>query len=146
MIQRELRADIRQFGRMSELARAFSDICMGHNRVPGDPRTRYVVAYATSLRAHSQRIRVTVIVFGADEYTAGQLADGYERFLYLIENGLPSGSLQEEIVRYFHVYGFCQDDQPQKVLFTGYYEPLLRGSLTPDDIFRYPIYGRPGIW
>ena len=29
-------------------------------------------------------------------------------------------------------------------LITGYYEPLLFGSLTPDEQYRYPIYRRPG--
>jgi membrane-bound lytic murein transglycosylase A len=28
-------------------------------------------------------------------------------------------------------------------LITGYYEPLLRGSLTRTDRFKYPLYGRP---
>jgi membrane-bound lytic murein transglycosylase A len=28
-------------------------------------------------------------------------------------------------------------------LFTGYYEPLLRGSRTPDAAYRYPLYRRP---
>ena len=30
------------------------------------------------------------------------------------------------------------------MLFTGYYEPELRGSLTPDDTYRWPIYALPG--
>ena len=28
-------------------------------------------------------------------------------------------------------------------LITGYYEPLLHGSLTPSERYRYPLYGRP---
>jgi membrane-bound lytic murein transglycosylase A len=28
-------------------------------------------------------------------------------------------------------------------LVTGYYEPLLHGSLTPSERYRYPVYGRP---
>lgn len=35
-----------------------------------------------------------------------------------------------------------EDGQP--MLFTGYYEPELRGSLTPDEVYRYPIYRLPG--
>ncbi len=34
-----------------------------------------------------------------------------------------------------------EDGQPG--LFTAYYEPQLRGSLTPDDVFRYPVYRLP---
>ena len=29
------------------------------------------------------------------------------------------------------------------MLFTGYYEPELRGALTPDALYRYPIYALP---
>ena len=29
------------------------------------------------------------------------------------------------------------------MLFTGYYEPELRGALTPDGVYRYPIYALP---
>lgn len=29
------------------------------------------------------------------------------------------------------------------MLFTGYFEPELRGALTPDDLYRYPIYALP---
>ncbi len=29
------------------------------------------------------------------------------------------------------------------VLFTGYYTPILEGSLTPDAIYRFPLYGLP---
>ena len=31
----------------------------------------------------------------------------------------------------------------EKVLFTGYYEPVLKGSLKETAIYRYPIYCRP---
>lgn len=31
----------------------------------------------------------------------------------------------------------------QEALFTGYFEPELDGSLTPDDRFRYPVYKMP---
>jgi membrane-bound lytic murein transglycosylase A len=31
----------------------------------------------------------------------------------------------------------------QEMLFTGYFEPQLRGALAPDDVFRFPIYALP---
>ncbi|MCF7698645.1 murein transglycosylase [Loktanella sp. M215] len=34
-----------------------------------------------------------------------------------------------------------EDGQP--MLFTGYYEPELRGSLTADEVYRYPLYRLP---
>ncbi|MCF8062479.1 MAG: MltA domain-containing protein [Deltaproteobacteria bacterium] len=31
----------------------------------------------------------------------------------------------------------------RRVLFTGYYEPVYRGRLSPDDTYRHPLYRRP---
>jgi membrane-bound lytic murein transglycosylase A len=36
------------------------------------------------------------------------------------------------------------DDGNREGLFTGYYEPLLRGARAPDAAYRYPLYRRPG--
>ena len=36
-----------------------------------------------------------------------------------------------------------QDGSPGTGLVTGYYEPLLNGSLTPYDQYQYPLYSRP---
>ena len=40
---------------------------------------------------------------------------------------------------------FHRAPQPHEaeVLFTGYYQPVIDGSLTPGDGFDYPIYGVP---
>ncbi len=42
----------------------------------------------------------------------------------------------------FTPYRITDRGEPEG-LFTGYYEPLLRGSTTPDERFRYPLYRRP---
>ena len=84
-----------------------------------------------------------VVSFGSDTYTAGHMADGLEQFLRLLKTGPTPERLNEAIRRHFHVYGFFEDNQPREVLFTGYYEPLLQGSLEPDAVYRYPVYGRP---
>ena len=35
------------------------------------------------------------------------------------------------------------DSESSQVLFTGYYQPVIDGSLVPTEKFRYPLYGRP---
>ena len=35
------------------------------------------------------------------------------------------------------------DSEFSQVLFTGYYQPVIDGSLVPTEKFRYPLYGRP---
>lgn len=45
--------------------------------------------------------------------------------------------------RYFTPYQVLQKDGSVEGLVTGYYEPVLRGSRTPSDQYRYPVYGPP---
>lgn len=55
------------------------------------------------------------------------------------------GAIRRFFERQFQAYRLVDPD-PQKQatgLVTGYYEPLLRGSLTPTETARYPIYGVP---
>ncbi len=45
--------------------------------------------------------------------------------------------------RYFTPYQVQQPDGTTVGLVTGYYEPLLKGSLTPSAKYRYPVYAPP---
>ncbi|MGQ9686036.1 MAG: MltA domain-containing protein [Thiobacillaceae bacterium] len=45
--------------------------------------------------------------------------------------------------RHFTPHQVLQNDGSPEGLVTGYYEPLLRGSRTPSDKYRYPLYGPP---
>jgi membrane-bound lytic murein transglycosylase A len=41
-------------------------------------------------------------------------------------------------------YRFYQSAVREEVLFTGYFEADLRGSLAPSEVYRYPLYRKPG--
>ncbi|HET7197619.1 MAG TPA: MltA domain-containing protein [Burkholderiales bacterium] len=43
----------------------------------------------------------------------------------------------------FTPYALLNPDGSDAGLVTGYYEPLLRGSRTKSDLYRYPVYGVP---
>ncbi len=45
--------------------------------------------------------------------------------------------------RHFTPHQVLQNDGSAEGLVTGYYEPLLRGSRTPTEKYRYPLYGPP---
>lgn len=45
--------------------------------------------------------------------------------------------------RHFIPYQVLQADGNPEGLITGYYEPLLRGSRTPSERYRYPLYAPP---
>lgn len=44
---------------------------------------------------------------------------------------------------HFDVYQATNEDGSDTGLITGYYEPILRGSRTKSDTYRYPLYSRP---
>lgn len=45
--------------------------------------------------------------------------------------------------RHFHAYQVIQAEGTTEGLVTGYYEPLLRGSRSPDAKYRFPLYAPP---
>jgi len=81
--------------------------------------------------------------YGPHEYTCLQVRESQEAFLELILKNPDSGELNEKIRRHFLVYRAAGRVGNNKVLFTGYYEPVYEGKLMPDETFKYPIYQKP---
>ena len=50
---------------------------------------------------------------------------------------------KEFFISNFTPYKLVKNDYEDKGLITGYYEPLLYGSLKKTDIYKYPIYATP---
>jgi membrane-bound lytic murein transglycosylase A len=96
-------------------------------------------AIKQSLQKFRTMDRTTVMSFGGNVVAIEKIILSLEDFrAKLAEMGLG-----EEFYRYVREnYVFYTSAAPS-VLFTGYYEPQLRGSLCPSSIYRYPIYGRP---
>lgn len=85
----------------------------------------------------------TVFRYGSHEFTCQQVRESQEAFLNLISKGLDEGQLSREIRKTFRVYRATGQVGNRRVLFTGYYEPVYEGSLSPDETFRYPLYRPP---
>ena len=49
----------------------------------------------------------------------------------------------EEIKKRFDFFPSSSDSELQSILFTGYYQPVIDGSLAPTPEYKYPIYGTP---
>jgi membrane-bound lytic murein transglycosylase A len=85
--------------------------------------------------------RDRAFAFGADSYSAAHLIRSLEVFEEFIQTRPSANRITEMVRRDFIVYragGFSE-----KVLFTGYYEPVLKGSLKETPLYRYPVYTRP---
>jgi membrane-bound lytic murein transglycosylase A len=69
--------------------------------------------------------------------------ESQEAFLALVSRGLDGDHLGREIKNTFSIYRATGRAGDKRVLFTGYYEPIYEGSLTPDDTFKFPLYRAP---
>jgi len=81
--------------------------------------------------------------YGPHEFTAGQVRESQEAFLKLITENSDPDQLNTEIREDFLVYRAAGRVGNNRVLFTGYFEPIYEASLSRDTIYKYPIYKRP---
>ena len=86
----------------------------------------------------------TPFFLGPDKVTARDMAVTLQNFLRIVEDdSLTATQKAERIKSDFVFYRSAGSDGSGKVLFTGYYEPLLSCRLVDDKTFRYPLYRRP---
>ncbi len=70
-------------------------------------------------------------------------AQNFENLQKTCEDALESSSPQEFFKSNFTPYLLLGNDGEKEGLITGYYEPILKGSLTKSEKYPYPIYQKP---
>lgn len=80
---------------------------------------------------------------GDRRITARDMKESLEALLAVIESGASPKDVDRRVREDFDVYRASGSGPSGRVLFTGYYEPVLRGSLARTDAYRYPIYRKP---
>ena len=75
--------------------------------------------------------------------SAQQLKETLTAFRAILRKTENSTDLSKKIAAEFNVYRVDGPDHTQDALFTGYYEPLLEGSLKHTEKYRYPLYRVP---
>jgi membrane-bound lytic murein transglycosylase A len=81
--------------------------------------------------------------FGQDRYTTEHLIRSLQYFLEFAQTRPGTDELNEFIHDNYRVYRSVGRNGNGEVLYTGYYEPDLRGSLHRSEDYRFPIYARP---
>jgi membrane-bound lytic murein transglycosylase A len=76
-------------------------------------------------------------------FKAGQMQETLQSFRQIIKDSKSPDDMKDRISRDFDAYRAAGQDGKGGVLFTGYYEPLLTGSLTPTEQYKYPLYRTP---
>lgn len=81
--------------------------------------------------------------FGPDTVPVSHIKSSMRAFQRIIRQNPDIKRLNRELKKQFVLYKATGSRRDGKVLFTGYYEPILDGSLVPDSIYMYPIYKKP---
>lgn len=81
--------------------------------------------------------------FGKDRYSAAHMIKSLEHFLNFIQTAPSEKDLKKYIKSNYFVYKSVGSNISGRVLFTGYYEPLIKGSLEKTSEYRFPVYSRP---
>ena len=81
--------------------------------------------------------------FGEDRYTTEHLIRSLQYFLDYVQTRPARADLADFIRSNYLVYRSLGRNGRGEVLYTGYYEPNLRGSLLRSEDHRFPIYARP---
>jgi len=84
-----------------------------------------------------------VFEFGKDTFSAAHIIRSLEHFRNFIAAKPSAQDLKKFIASYYIVYKSAGDEKKAQVLFTGYYEPMLEGSLNEHDEYRFPVYSCP---
>jgi len=82
-------------------------------------------------------------IFGRDSYTTEHMRRSMQSFLEFVQSRPTAAELKQFIQSKYRVYRSIGRNGKGEVLYTGYYEPHLRGRLTPSEKYRFPIYARP---
>ena len=77
------------------------------------------------------------------QFTAKQVLDSLAAFDKLLDRWNCWECFVEEFNARFDLVPSSKDEQQREVLITGYYQPVIDGSLVETDEYRYPIYGKP---
>jgi membrane-bound lytic murein transglycosylase A len=102
-----------------------------------------VLAINRSLQYYDRLDEDTMLTFGPDAFPVSRIKQSMRTFQNLILQNPDVKSLNRELRKQFVLYKSAGSRRDGKVLFTGYYEPILEGSLVNDPRYPYPIYQRP---
>ncbi len=76
-------------------------------------------------------------------FTAKEILDSLNAFQQLLEDWQCAECFAREVNDRFELVPSSSDVARSDVLFTGYYQVVMDGSLVPTERFRFPIYAQP---
>jgi membrane-bound lytic murein transglycosylase A len=101
------------------------------------------LAIDRSLQYFSRFNDKDVYYMGARQFTVGEMEETLNAFRQIVTGGESDQTKQNKIRDTFDFYKSLGDDKKGRVIFTGYYEPILNGSLEKTKQYQYPLYRTP---
>lgn len=102
-----------------------------------------LLAVDRSLAYYNGKGRDQVFALAGRPVTAGRLKRTLEAFRDIVRSDADSETKKRRIAEDFLLLGAAGQTGTGDVVFTGYYEPLLEGSRTRSEKYRYPLYRPP---
>ena len=99
-------------------------------------------AITNQLQAMLEKEPSTPVRLGSFTLTRARLVETLEAFLGILNQDLPIEEFNKKISEEFVLYRVGKGKN-KKVLFTGYYRPVIEASLKRTPLYRYPIYQMP---
>ena len=97
-----------------------------------------------SLEYYKKLAPETAFSVGPMKVTALDMTVTLQNFLLIVENAsLTDEQKAKQIKKEFSFYQSVGSDGWGKVLFTGYYEPMLSCRTSSDNVYKYPLYKKP---
>ncbi|MBW2567982.1 MAG: MltA domain-containing protein [Deltaproteobacteria bacterium] len=81
--------------------------------------------------------------FGNDFFSTAHMIKSLEHFKNYIQTKPSKQDLNQFVRSNYLIYKSIGGSKHGQVLFTGYYEPILQGSLRKSNEYSFPIYARP---
>ena len=101
------------------------------------------LAIERSLKYYDGRGHNNIYHIADRTFTADQMKESLYVFREIIKNNVSTEEKRKLISEKFNIFRAAGQNGDGGVLFTGYYEPMLNGSLTRTDKYKYPLYKTP---
>lgn len=99
-------------------------------------------AITNQLQAMFEQEPSTPVRLGSFTVTRGRLVETLEAFLEILKQDLPFEEFNKKVSEEFVLHR-VGNGKNKKVLFTGYYRPVIKASPVRTAMYRYPIYQMP---
>lgn len=106
-------------------------------------RGSLILAADRSLTYYNRLAEHTTFQFGNTVYSLREMKDSLFLLRDIVATTENVGDLRRRLMESFDLYQCTGEGGDGNVLFTGYYEPVLRGSRVRTDRYRHPVYRTP---